>query len=115
MVLAPLAPAAGGWGLCRDPKSHQPASVFADAQDPDYQVLLAMCAAGRDHLARIKRFDMPDFRPRADWVRELKRYGILPAEFHPGDAVDVYATEQRYWKSLWYQPVAPSPAYAGNP
>ncbi len=115
MVLAPLAASAGGWGLCRDPKSHQPATVFADAQDPDYQVLLAMCAAGRDHLARIKRFDMPDFRPRADWVRELKRYGILPADFHPGDPVDVYATEQRYWKSLWYQPVAPSPAYAGNP
>jgi len=43
-----------------------------------------------------RRFDMPDFHPRADWVREMKRYSILP--------IDCYATEQRYWQSLWYTP-----------
>ena len=114
LLLAPLAAAAGGWSLCRDPKSNQPANVFPDTTDADYQTLLAMCAAGRDQLARIQRFDMPGFRPRADWVRELKRYGILAAAFQPGDAVDVYATEQRYWRSLWYQPVAPQPHNAAG-
>ena len=101
LLLAPLATSAGGWSLCRDPKSNQPANVFPDTTNADYQTLLAMCAAGRDQLARIKRFDMPGFRPRADWVREMKRYGILPPTFQPGDPVDVYATEQRYWRSLW--------------
>ena len=115
LLLAPLAASAGGWSLCRDPKSNQPAKVFSDTTDADYQALLAMCAAGRDELARVKRFDMPGFRPRADWVRELKRYGVLPATFQPGDSVDVYATEQRYWRSLWYQPPAPQPHYAASP
>jgi hypothetical protein len=63
-----------------------------------------MCAGGRDHLDRVKRFDMPDFQPRVDWVREMKRYGILPAETSGGTSVDVYATEQNYWASLWYRP-----------
>jgi hypothetical protein len=106
LLLAPLAASAGGWSLCRDPKSNQPANVFSDTTDADYRALLATCVAGRDQLARVKRFDMPGFQPRADWVRELKRYGILPATFQPGEPVDVYATEQRYWRSLWYQPVA---------
>lgn len=109
LLLAPLATSAGGWSLCRDPESNQPANLFPDTTDPDYQTLLAMCAAGRDQLAQVKRFDMPGFRPRADWVRELKRYEILPPTFQPGDPVDVYATEQRYWRSLWYQPVALQP------
>jgi len=115
LLLAPLARSAGGWSLCRDPISSQPAIVFSDTTDADYQALLAMCAAGRDQLARIKRFDMPGFRPRTDWVRELKRYGVLPATFQMGDPVDVYATEQRYWRSTWYQPVTPTAKLSTTP
>ena len=105
LLLAPLAEAAGGWGLCRDPKSNQKVTVFASAHDPAYQALLAMCAAGKDRLEQVKRFDMPDFRPRKDWVREMVRYGILAQQdAAPGRALDVYATERKYWQSLWYQP-----------
>jgi len=50
----------------------------------------------------MKRFDMPDFRPRRDWVREMKRYGILPPSFDAGqEKVDVYEVERRYWDALW--------------
>lgn len=105
LLLAPLAEAAGGWGLCRDPKTQASAAVFANTSDPDYQTLLAMIEAGREFLAtQNPRFDLPQFRPRADWVRELKRYGILPADQTADVPVDVYATERRYWESLWYQP-----------
>ena len=52
----------------------------------------------------MKRFDMPDFKPRVDWVREMRRYGILAANVKPEDRIDVYATERKYWQSLWYQP-----------
>ena len=95
ILLAPLAKAAGGWELCKTP-------VFADTKDPDYQKLLAMCATGRDSLNQIKRFDMPDFRPRSAWIREMKRYGILPPGFDSAsDPVDVYSTERRYWDDIW--------------
>jgi cytochrome c553 len=100
LVLAPLAESAGGWGLCRDPKTQQPATVFASKADPGYRALLAMCAAGRARLDEVKRFDMPDFRPRRDWVREMQRYGVLDADA-PAENLNAYAVEQRYWQSLW--------------
>jgi hypothetical protein len=98
LLLAPLAETAGGWGMCKT----NSAPVFADKNDADYQKLLAMCVAGRDRLNEIKRFDMPDFRPRRDWVREMKRYGILPPSLDPDkDKLDVYEVERRYWDALW--------------
>lgn len=104
LLLGPLAESGGGWGLCRDVKTKQKATVFENHTDPDYQKLLAMCQAGKDHLDEIKRFDMPDFRPRVDWIREMKRYGILQAETRPEERIDVYATERSYWESVWYRP-----------
>jgi len=107
LLLAPLAESAGGWGLCRDPQTQQGATVFADTSDPGYQELLALCVAGKEFLAQKNtRFDMPNFRPRIDWVREMKRYGILSANLDATAPMDVYATERRYWESLWYQPPA---------
>ena len=45
LLLAPLAPAAGGWGLCHDPKTTNSVTVFADTADAGYQKLLAMIRA----------------------------------------------------------------------
>jgi hypothetical protein len=103
LLLAPLAREAGGWGLCRDPKTNQRTNVLAGAADADYRTLLAMCAGGQQRLEAMKRFDMPGFEPRVDWVREMRRYGILTAAAKPEDRIDVYATERRYWESLWYR------------
>jgi hypothetical protein len=105
MLLAPLAESAGGWGLCRDPKTNERVTVFADKMDSGYQQLLALCGAGTKYLTeKNTRFDMPQFHPRLDWVREMKRYGILRADYQPGQPIDVYAIEREYWKSLWYVP-----------
>jgi len=102
LVLAPLAEEVGGFGLCRAADG-QPAGVLADASDPDYRTLVAMAAAGRDNLERIKRFDMPGFRPRPEFLREMRRFGILPPD-QPRDAeIDCYAMDRAYWESLWYQ------------
>ena len=105
IVLAPLAESAGGLALCRDADG-EPARVFADTADADYRTLVAMVAAGKENLDRIKRFDMPGFRPRPEYVREMKRFGILPADLPADAAVDVYATDRRYWESLWYRAVS---------
>ncbi|MBN2476076.1 MAG: hypothetical protein JXB62_15805 [Pirellulales bacterium] len=105
LLLAPLAAGAGGFGLCRDAQGNA-AAVFADTEDPDYRTLLAMATAGKEDLSRIKRFDMPGFRPRPQYLREMRLYGIVPPE-HPLDAeVDVYALDRRYWESLWYRAMA---------
>lgn len=105
MLLAPLSEKAGGWGLCRDDRTGEPVEVFTDSSDPGYQSILALCVAGKEFLNRNKRSDMPDFAPRADWVREMIRYGVLSENISAEQPMDVYAVEQLYWKSLWHQPV----------
>lgn len=102
LLLAPLAGRAGGFDLCRRGEGDPP--VFAGTADADYVALLAMVAAGRDRLEAITRFDMPDFRPRREYLREMERFGILPADRPPDVRIDPYATDERYWRSLWHRP-----------
>ena len=60
---------------------------------------------GKERLEQTRRFDMPGFRPRQDWVREMVRFGILePRDLAAAGPLDVYAVERRYWESLWYRP-----------
>jgi hypothetical protein len=92
-LLAPLAKSGGGLGLC--------GSVFSDTTDKDYQLLLAGIQEARAYLEQITRFNMPHFRPEPEYVREMKRYGILP-ESH-SDPIDVYETDRRYWDSFGQQ------------
>lgn len=102
---APLAKAAGGLGLCAG--AEEGAAVFADTSDPGYRALHAMIDAGRQRLDEIKRFDMPGFRPRPEYLREMVRYGILPEDFDVDNAsVDPYDLDRRYWDSFIYRPPA---------
>ena len=75
---------------------------FADTNDEDYQKILAMCEAGERRLNEIKRFDMPGFVPRRGYIREMKKYEILPESHDENAPVDPYALDQAYWKSLWH-------------
>ncbi|MHC4167230.1 MAG: HzsA-related protein [Planctomycetota bacterium] len=109
VLLAPLAAEAGGYGLCESessrPEDSNDVGVFSSTDDPDYQELLADITGLKDDLDRRKRFDMPDFKPGEHYVREMKKYGILPADTNPKtDPIDVYALDRAYWKSLWYSP-----------
>jgi len=108
ILLAPLATEAGGYNLCRrrdkDGRLGKSVTVFANTNDQDYQKILAMCRDGKRRLEEIKRFDMPGFRPTQGYVREMKRYGILPNDLAEGALIDVYATDRAYWRSLWWQP-----------
>ena len=119
ILLAPLAKEAGAYGACRpkgqsagpaaassDAGWHAPAPVFASTQDADYQKIRALCRDGQVYLDQIKRFDMPGFRPPAMYVREMQRFGILPQDLSHQQEIDVYATDQAYWQSLWWQPAA---------
>ena len=96
---APLAKESGGFGLCVDAEGKP---VFTSTDDPDYRKLLAMIDDGRQVLEQVKRFDMPGFRPPEPYLREMKRYGILPADFDiEKTPVDPYALDRKYWALDW--------------
>jgi hypothetical protein len=99
ILLAPLAKSAGGLQRCGRP-------VFADANDGDYRKVLAAIQDASNKLDQIKRFDMPGFRPRMEWVNEMKRFGIVPAGLQADQPIDVYAAERAYWESLWHRAAA---------
>lgn len=108
LLMAALSKEAGGHGLCKKSinKDAESVVVFANTSDPDYQAMLKHIEAGKQHLeTEAIRFDMPNFKPLPGYVREMKRYGILPATFDlEKDSIDVYETDRLYWKSLWWVP-----------
>ncbi len=116
-LLAPLARDAGGYAKgeakvaevkedpMQAPKRVVHPIIFKDTADPDYQAILTHIQAACAKLDEIKRFDMPGFKPNEHYVREMKRFDILPDSFDlVRDDIDVYDTEQRYWASMWHQP-----------
>ncbi len=101
MLLAPLAKAVGGLGLCTNAVGKV---VFETKDDPDYQLILAMINGAKSVLDAETRFNMPNFRPNDEYVREMKRYGVLPKDFDPKkDRFDPYETDRRYWALDWTQ------------
>jgi len=115
-VMAPLAKEAGGYAegeavtvVVRENRKEAPGPVkhpvvFKNASDADYQAILAHINAAAERLDEIKRFDMPGFKPNKHYVREMKRYGILPGDFDlKTDEIDVYETDREYWASFWHR------------
>ena len=100
-VLAPLSKETGGMGIC-EKASGSP--IFASTQDSGYQTLLKAIQDTSTHLNTMKRFDMPGFQPRPAYIREMKRFGILPKDYPVDKPVDPYETDRAYWESLWWTP-----------
>ena len=45
---------------------------------------------------------MDGWRPNPQYIREMRRFGILSETFDPeNDPLDPFATDQAYWRSLW--------------
>ncbi len=123
ILLAPLARQAGGYAEAspagdvpkpvKEDRSRPPGPVahpivFSDANDPDYRLILTHVRAAAAKLDEIKRFDMPGFVPSEHYVREMKRYGVLPATAATAARpIDVYATDDAYWRLFWHQPRRP--------
>jgi hypothetical protein len=97
LLLGPLPKAAGGWGTC--------ANQFAGTDDPDYRALLSLMQERKRQYDQPSRFGMPGFRPNRQYVREMKRFGVLPAGFDSAsDPIDIFETDQCYWRLFWYRP-----------
>jgi hypothetical protein len=112
VLLAPLSREAGGMQICRPVRGDTDADrdvhesihqeifppVFASTDEADYQSLLAALRDAQRHLEQIKRFDMPGFRPREEYLREMRRYGVLsPGPLDPQHPIDVYQLDRAYW------------------
>ncbi len=93
LLLAPLARSAGGWESCGPP-------VFAGTDDPDFRALCDAVDRGRRSLEDAGNFGSARFRPNAQYLREMLRYGVLTEKPGAGP-FDVFATDRTYWRSLW--------------
>ena len=97
LLLGPLAKSAGGFESC--------GPVFGSREDPDFIQLLGALEQGKADLDAELRFGAPGFKPNPQYVREMKKFGILPAAFDLArDSLDAYQTDQHYWRSLWHTP-----------
>jgi hypothetical protein len=95
LLLGPLAKEAGGWESC--------GAVLASRDDPGYRVLLALIEQGKAELDAKPRYGTPGFQPNQQYIREMRRFGILPPDFDAAhDSVDIFHADQAYWKSFWY-------------
>jgi len=90
LLRAPLAREAGGLQLCGR-------AVLADRSDSDYCTMLAAVEEAAERLKRHKRFDMPGFRPSPYYVRQMRRYGVLPERLDDRQPFDPYAVDRAYW------------------
>lgn len=97
ILLGPLPKTSGGWGTCR----HQ----FTGKNDPDYRSLLETIQNSKNQLGQVPTFGMPNFKPNPQYIREMKKFGVLERKFDLNrDPIDIFETDQLYWKLFWYQP-----------
>ncbi len=97
LLLGPLAKSAGGYESC--------GAVFKDKSDPDYQTLLKAISIAKSNIDAEPRYGSPDFRPNRQYLREMQRYGVLTENAGaPGDRLDFFALDQKYWSKFWYRP-----------
>lgn len=119
ILLAPLARKAGGWGMQKRNANGKPigeiVEIFQDPNDPDYHAILNYIEMGRLCLEQNKRWDMPGYKPHPFYIREMKRYGILPETFDRAkDDIDVFQVDRRYWQSSWHHPDGDGPKLYNN-
>ena len=97
MVLACLPKSAGGWGTCE----HK----FTGKDDAEYQAMLASIRKGKEQMDKIARFGTETFKPNQQYIREMKRFGVLPAQFDVSrDPIDIFETDQKYFELFWCRP-----------
>jgi len=125
-LLAPLAKDAGGYGACREivrakKKAHtitdKVATVFKSKDDPDYQTLLAAIRDAKALHDSDPRWDTPGWKAPPEYIREMKRHGILPETFdRDTDPLDPYETDRRYWHVVsGHHPPGQEPKLHANP
>jgi hypothetical protein len=119
LLRAPLSKKAGGLEICRDRKATAyegprtqsnwklgdapPAATFASKDDPDYQLMLQQIREAAEKYTP-GRLELPGFTPHHDWVREMKRNGVLSGDFQGDGSRDLqfyFDVDERYYRKFW--------------
>jgi len=97
LLLGPLAKSAGGWESC--------GPVLTSTEDPAYLALRASLERGKAEAEQRPRYGTAGFRPNRQYIRELKRYGVLASDFDPATSpIDIFAADRAYWATYVYSP-----------
>ncbi len=97
LLLGPLSKKAGGYASCGE--------IFKGTGDSDYQRLLGLIEKAKSALDEEPRYATPTFKPNRQYIREMKKFGILPPQFDLAkDPIDVFELDQAYWRAAWYSP-----------
>ena len=105
LLMAPLSKQAGGWGICKVKEAQEGDGIIQNRDDPVYKAILAHIEEGKKVLDKIKRWDMPGFKLNPYYIREMKRFGVLPEKYdREKDAVDVFALDRKYFEMHWHYP-----------
>ena len=95
ILLAPLAKSAGGRESCG-------AATFADKEDPDFKKMLAGIQVSKQKFAERPQWGQEGWKPNPQYIREMKRFGILPESFDiDKDPFDPFTADQAYWRASW--------------
>ncbi|WP_136060013.1 HzsA-related protein [Pontiella sulfatireligans] len=88
-------------------------AFFKSTEDPNYQVLLQTIRDAHDYILTNPRWHMEGFKPSVEYVREMKRYGMIPETYdNAKDPIDVFDVDRRYFEASWYYPEGrPAPPY----
>ena len=96
-LLGLLPKGAEGWGSCQ--------YQFGGTNDPDYLSLLETIWKHKRRADQVPRYGMPGFKPNRQYIREMKKFGVLSPEFDLNqEPIDVFETDRRYWNLFWYRP-----------
>ncbi|MBT3199467.1 MAG: hypothetical protein HN350_06080 [Phycisphaerales bacterium] len=121
-LLAPLAKTAGGYGACREiakgnKVTDKPATIFESKNDPDYLALLAAIADAKKLHDSDPKWDSPKWKAPPEYIREMKRHGILPESFdREKDTLDPHEVDKRYWAAVsGYHLPGKAPKLYANP
>jgi len=115
LLMAPLAQSAGGLGRCRPEETAEgDGTVFADTTDEDYQALLKEVRAAAEVLEADNRYWEPGFVGDPVYIREMIRYGVLPADFDPETPIDPFAVDASYYELFYPETDMGDRAEIGN-
>ncbi len=47
-------------------------------------------------------YGTPRFQPNPQYIREMRRFGIMPSDFDPAhNSIDIFQADRAYWQSFW--------------
>jgi hypothetical protein len=123
-LLAPLAKSAGGYAACRQitkgknaKAADKAAIVFESKEDPDYRTLLGAIKAAKALHDSDPRWDTRGWKAPVEYIREMKRHGILPESFdRQTDPLDPHEIDKQYWAAVsGHHPPGKEPKLHANP